>query len=41
MRYPQQSLEIHHANPFFAEFGAFMGPLLAAPLDLRKSNELN
>uniref|UniRef100_M4BNQ4 Uncharacterized protein n=1 Tax=Hyaloperonospora arabidopsidis (strain Emoy2) TaxID=559515 RepID=M4BNQ4_HYAAE len=32
---------IHDANPYFDAFGAYMGPLLDQPVDVRRFNELN
>ncbi|RLN61252.1 hypothetical protein BBJ29_001617 [Phytophthora kernoviae] len=37
----QSSLKIHQANPFYAEFGAFTGPLLDKELEIRQFNELD
>ncbi|KAI9352645.1 hypothetical protein BDR26DRAFT_197926 [Obelidium mucronatum] len=37
-RYDQES--IHNANPFFAEFGAHVWPLLDKPVDVRRCFEL-
>ncbi|KAJ3026954.1 UNVERIFIED_CONTAM: hypothetical protein HDU68_004742 [Siphonaria sp. JEL0065] len=36
----ESSLQIHTANPFYAEFGAFVRPLLEKPSDIRRLNEL-
>ncbi|KAJ7505553.1 hypothetical protein B0H11DRAFT_2220978 [Mycena galericulata] len=41
-RYEQESsLEVHQANPFFAAFGAYIGPLLDQSVDIRRFNELD
>ncbi|KAJ3348564.1 hypothetical protein HDU83_001246 [Entophlyctis luteolus] len=40
-RYQQaSSLAIHVANPFYKEFGAFVGPLLEKPLEIHRFEEL-
>ena len=36
-----QGVLIHDANPYFDAFGAYMGPLLDQPVDVRRFNELN
>eukprot|EP00644_Phytophthora_capsici_P011147 jgi/Phyca11/110478/e_gw1.18.641.1 len=36
----RSSLKAHVSNPFYAEFGAYMAPLLAKKLEIRQFNEL-
>ncbi|EGZ29956.1 hypothetical protein PHYSODRAFT_466781 [Phytophthora sojae] len=36
-----QSLKIHQANPYYAEFGVYMGALLDQPLEIFQFNELD
>ncbi|KAJ7093904.1 hypothetical protein B0H15DRAFT_831175 [Mycena belliarum] len=36
----ESSLKIHVANPFYKKFGAFIGPLLAKPTDMRWFSEI-
>ena len=35
-----QSVQIHHANPFYKTFGPFVGPLLDAPVSIKTFHEL-